>query len=302
MRQNHDIILQKVMETTLENSEVLGQFIPLHYHYGMLSDEARMEAFRDAINHAVKPGAVVVELGGGTGVLSFFAAQKARKVFCVELNPILVDESRRFLRMNRNGDRVEVIHADGFEYVPPEPVDVVICEMLHVGLLCEKQLEVINSFKKNYQSRFESPLPVFIPLATVQAIQPVQQNFEYEEYLAPFLQFQYPYGTHPRTTILGDPVVYHQLLYDYQYGLTCQWSGEVPIMAKGTLNALRFITKNVLAMGQETPAIIDWHNQFLILPLESEIPVRPGQKMKISISYPAGAPLSALRPIVEGPM
>ena len=290
------------MTTTSDDTRELGQFIPLHYHYSMLSDEARMEGFREAINHTVKPGAAVLELGGGTGVLSFFAAQKARKVFCVELNLDLVDEARRLLKMNTNGDKVEVVHANAFEYLPPEPVDVVICEMLHVGLLREKQMEVIDAFKSRYQSRFEGPLPAFIPMATIQAVQPVQHDFRYDGYHAPLLQFQYPYSTHPRTTLLGDPVVYHQLLYEYQYGLTCEWSGEVPITTEGTLNALRIITKNVLATEQETQAIIDWHNQFLILPLESEIPVRSGQKMKISINYPAGAPLSALRPIIEGPV
>jgi hypothetical protein len=174
--------------------------------------------------------------------------------------------------------------------------------MLHVGLLREKQLAVIDSFKKRYQQHFESPLPVFIPLATIQAVQLVEHNFEFEEYLAPFLQFQYPYDTHPRTTILGDPAIYHQLLYGYEYGLSCKWDGIVPITFEGTLNALRFITKNVLATEQETQSVIDWHNQFLILPLESAVPVRPGQKMNISIDYPAGAPLSALQPIVTGPL
>jgi predicted RNA methylase len=220
----------------------------------------------------------------------------------VELNLNLVDESRRFLKMNRNGDRVEVIHADASEYVPPEPVDVVICEMLHVGLLNEKQLAVIDAFKKNYRQRFEGPLPAFIPQVTIQAVQPVEQNFVFDEYLAPFLQFQYPYGTHPRTKILGNPVIYHQLLYGYEYGLSCEWSGIVPITFEGTLNALRFITQSILATEQETQAIIDWHNQFLILPLEAKTPVCPGQKMKISVNYPAGAPLSALRPVVEGPL
>ena len=286
----------------MENTRELGQFIPLHYHYSMLSDEARMEGFRDAINQTVKPGALVLELGGGTGVLSFLAAQKARKVFCVELNLDMVDESRRILKMNPNGDRVEVIHANAFEYVPPEPVDVVICEMLHVGLLREKQMEVIDAFKSHYQSRFEGPLPVFIPLATVQAIQPIHYDFRYEDYYAPLLQFQYPYGTHQRTTVLGEAVIYHQLLYGYPYGLTCEWSGTVPITATGTFNALRFITKNILTDEPESQSNIGWYNQFLILPLESEVPVLPGQEMKVSINYPAGAPLSALRPIVEGPV
>ena len=281
-----------------DETRELGQFIPLHYHYNMLSDQVRMEGFHAAINNVVKPGATVLELGGGTGVLSFFAAQKARKVYCVELNLDLVDEARRLLRLNGCEDRVEVIHADAFEYVPPEPVDVVICEMLHVGLLREKQLEVINAFKNSYQSRFEGPLPVFIPLATIQAVQPVQHDFNYEGYYAPLLLFQYPYGASPRTIVLGEPVIYNQVIYEEPFELSCRCSDTMSITVEGTLNALRIITKNILAMMPETQSAVGWDNQFLILPLESETKVRPGQKMTLSFDYPAGAPLSVLRPVV----
>jgi len=277
----------------------LGQFIPLHYHYNMLMDSVRMAGFRAAIDHVLKPGATVLELGGGTGVLSFFAAQKAKKVFCVELNLDLVDEARRLLRLNSNGDRVEVIHADGFEYLPPEPVDAVICEMLHVGLLREKQLEMIDAFKKRYQQRFDGcPLPVFIPEATLQAVQPVQQDFNYEGYYAPVVQFQHPYCEHPQTKVLGEPVVYHQVLYDQPFGYSCKWSGYVPITADGTVNALRVITRNFLAIAQETQSVIDWHNQYMVQPLGREVEVRAGQRLTVSFDYSAGEPLSAFCPVV----
>ena len=104
----------------------LGQFIPVHYHHNMLMDQNRMLNFKSAIDYAVKPGAKVLELGGGTGVLSWFAAAKAAKVYCVEFNPDMVKEARKMLAMNPNGHKVEVVHADAFEYLPPEPVDVVI--------------------------------------------------------------------------------------------------------------------------------------------------------------------------------
>src|SRR3569623_2485995 len=58
----------------------LGQFVPLHYHYNLLNDTARMHGFTAAIEHAVHPGARELELGGGTGVLSNIAAPKASKV------------------------------------------------------------------------------------------------------------------------------------------------------------------------------------------------------------------------------
>jgi predicted RNA methylase len=285
-----------------DETRELGQFIPLHYHFQMLYDNARMEGFRTAINHVVKPESTVLELGSGTGVLSFFAAEKARKVYAVELNLDLVDVSRRLLGFNRNGERVEVIHADAFEYIPPEPVDVVICEMLHVGLLREKQLAVIDAFKSRYQRKFEGSLPIFIPEATIQAIQPVQHDFNFEGFHAPIILFQHPYSIDPRTTELGEPVIYHQLLYDQNFGFSCQWSGTVPITTEGTLNAFRIATKNILAIIPEKQSSISWHNQYLILPLEEELSVRSGQQIAVSWDYSAGDPLSALRPIVTGPL
>ena len=277
----------------------LGQFIPLHYHFEMLYDKARMAGFRAAINYVVKPGSTVLELGSGTGVLSFFAAEKARKVYAVELNLDLVDESRRLLALNRNGNRVEVIHADALEYLPPEPVDVVICEMLHVGLLREKQLSVIDSFKTRYQNRFEGQLPAFIPEATIQAVQPVQHDFEFEGFRAPVVLFQYPYSIDPRTLDLGDPVIYHQLQYKNHFGLSCAWSGALSITAEGNFNALRFATKNILAIMEEDQSSVTWHNQYLILPLERALTVLPGQRIAISWDYNAGAPLSALHPMIS---
>jgi predicted RNA methylase len=278
----------------------LGQFIPLHYHYEMLYDRVRMAGFCAAINQVVKPGAAVLELGSGTGVLSFFAAQKARKVYSVELNLELVEEAHRLLKLNDHNSRVEIIHADAFEYLPPEPVDVVICEMLHVGLLREKQLEMIDAFKKRYRHKFsEHPLPTFVPAAVVQAIQPVQHDFLFNGFHAPIIMFQSPYNVDPRTTTLGDPVLYHQLLYHQQYGLSCEWRGSAHILTEGSFNAVRIITKNILAIDPETQANTDWYNQYLIKPLEQAIPVRAGQSITISLDYPSGAPLSALRPIIE---
>ena len=86
--------------STLKDKMELGQFIPLHYHYNMLNDNARMSSFKEALECVVTPGSRVLELGGGTGVLSFFAAKNAGKVWCVERNPELVHEARRILALS----------------------------------------------------------------------------------------------------------------------------------------------------------------------------------------------------------
>lgn len=166
-------------------SSCLGQFIPVHYHHNMLMDDNRMRNFKAAIEYAVRPGAKVLELGGGTGVLSWYAAAKAARVWCVEFNPDMVQVAQRTLARNPNGHKVEVVHADAFAYLPPQPVDVVICEMIHVAMLREKQVQLIESFKRRYLERFGDPLPVFIPEAIIMAVQPMQQDYNFHGYDAP---------------------------------------------------------------------------------------------------------------------
>ena len=56
--------------------EFPADVIPIQYHFNMLSDGARMDGFHRAIQLAVQPGMKVLDLGGGTGVLSWFAAQQ----------------------------------------------------------------------------------------------------------------------------------------------------------------------------------------------------------------------------------
>jgi predicted RNA methylase len=274
----------------------LGQFIPLHYHFNMLDDVARTGGFEEAMACIVRPGARVLELGGGTGVLSFFAARSAGHVWCVERNPEVAREARRLLALNGVADIVEVVEADADDYVPPEPVDVVACEMLHVTLLVEKQLPVIAGFKERYLAAFGPPLPRFLPEAVLQAVQPVQQSFEYHGYLAPTVHFQAGTAEQPRTAELGDPVVYQTLEFANAIPQRIAWTGVLTVKSSGMLNAVRFITKNVLAILPAERRSVDWLMNYLIVPLETAIAVGPGDRVEVAFDYVPGGPLNSLKP------
>lgn len=283
------------MEQNVKNE--LGQFIPLHYHYNMLQDAERMQRFQGAINEVVRTGDTVLELGGGTGVLSFFAAKKAARVITVEYNPELVREAKRILKLNPNGEKVQVVHADAMEFVPDVPVDVVVCEMLHVGLLREKQTEVIHAFKSNYEKKFAGQKPFFIPCATQNAIQPVCHDFNFTGYNAPVILFQDPYSFQERTTELGNPVLYHQLVYQEPYRNRCSFSGKIGIQNDGNLNAFRLITKSILSFTEES--VTDWHSQYMLLPLENPFEVKAGTEIEVGFEYEFGANLTALNPVIK---
>ena len=277
----------------------LGQFIPLQYHFSMLDDVRRTGAFEEAIGHVVAPGARVLELGGGTGVLSFFAARDASHVWCVERNPELSSAARRLIALNGVDDTVEVVEADALTYLPPEPVDVVISEMLHVTMLVEKQLPVIDSFKARYLDAFGPPLPRFVPEALVQAVQPLEQSFDYHGYNAPSVHFQDPVVEQPRTRELGDPVVYQSLLYEHELPRTIEWTGSLAITTAGRLNAIRFVTKNLLAILPDEGRSVDWLMNYLVVPLETELRVAEGDLVELSFAYEPGGRLGTLRPVAR---
>jgi predicted RNA methylase len=115
------------------------------YPYLCLVDRKRTLAFRAAIEAAVRPGDVVVEVGAGTGILSLFAAAAgAACVYAVEIDPVLAASLRDTVRANGLADVIQVVEGDALEVELPR-ADVVIGELVETGLLDEMQVAVMNS-------------------------------------------------------------------------------------------------------------------------------------------------------------
>jgi len=126
----------------------------------MLDQQVRIGGFEEAINHVVKPGMKVLELGAGTGAL-VLAARAARRGLqrraAAPRGEARAPSSPRTLRRAPSRSSTAMHRPTA-----PEPVDVVICEMLHTAMLREKQLIVIESLS----SATSSASPVrsrFIP-------------------------------------------------------------------------------------------------------------------------------------------
>lgn len=274
-------------------SNQLGQYIPLHYHYQMLTDVARVTAFRAAIEHIVKPQHRVVELGSGTGIMSFFAARQGARVWAAEANPAMASASRKFLNENGVSNQVDVFETDASKWLPPEPVDLVICEMLHSSLLREKQVQVIADFRDAHYARF-GKTPRMLPEATLLGVQPVWQTYDFEGYLASVPLFQSPYTVNEDCKECGDPVLYKIVDYDTAQVEVIETEILCPIQHAANVNALRFITKNILALDNSTGQTIDWHSQHLVLPLPHVLQIDNGQTMRVRFSYRPGDPIETL--------
>ena len=104
---------------------------PALYYQDMLGDGRRMERYRAAIKQVVGPGDVVVDLGTGLGVLAIMAAQAgAGKVYAVDVRPQVIPYARRVVDANGFSDVISVIHSDAINLELPEPVDVIVNELI----------------------------------------------------------------------------------------------------------------------------------------------------------------------------
>ena len=104
--------------------------LSLGIHSLMLADGARNRALAAGIAAAVRPGDVVADVGGGTGVLSILAAQAgAAQVYCIE-GSALAALAVSTVRDNGLADRVTVIAKRSQDVELPERCDLVISETL----------------------------------------------------------------------------------------------------------------------------------------------------------------------------
>jgi predicted RNA methylase len=278
----------------IDDDALLGQFIPLHYHGQMLSDERRMAAFEEAIGKLVPEGAHVVELGAGTGVMSFFASKRARKVTCIERLPHVAAAARRLLAANGVADKVTVVEGDARSFMPDEPADVLICELLHVALLREKQTEVIAGFRARHEEHFGQPIPRIIPEASVLAAQPVFQPYDFHGYHAPVTLFLEPGSIYANTVEMGPPAVYAVAEYLGDIPSCITVDGFLAADRDGTINALRFITKNLVGIFVEEDRSADWHMQYMSVPLARPIAVRAGERVHVRFQYETGGSIESL--------
>ncbi len=101
------------------------------YDYGrMLAEPVRLEAYKGALRAAVKPGAVVLDIGTGTGFFALYAASLgARKVYGVEPVAEALAIAKRTASMNGYADRIEFFEGLSTALDLPEKADVIVSDL-----------------------------------------------------------------------------------------------------------------------------------------------------------------------------
>jgi protein arginine N-methyltransferase 1 len=139
--------------------------------YGrMVADAVRGEAYCRALEAAVRPGSVVLDLGTGTGFFAVYAARLgARKVIGVDPSDA-IHVARQVMRDNGVEDRVELIQALSTRLTLAERADVIIFDLRGVLPPLEEGVAAIADARE----RLLAPGGVLIPQGDVIHAAPIE--------------------------------------------------------------------------------------------------------------------------------
>jgi protein arginine N-methyltransferase 1 len=153
----------------------------LHDYTWMITDEARMSAYVRALQAAIRPGAVVVDVGTGTGILALLACRLGAKcVYAIDTNDA-VEVARELARENGVADRIVFFQKDVREVELSERADVIVSDLRGRLPLSGDHLAIIADIR----GRFLKPGGVLIPASDRLMVAIVEAPDLYEWALGP---------------------------------------------------------------------------------------------------------------------
>ncbi|MEC4671386.1 MAG: 50S ribosomal protein L11 methyltransferase [Nitrospirota bacterium] len=102
----------------------------INYHLSMMVDDVRTGSYRQAISQVIRKGDVVVDVGCGSGILSFLACRAgARHVYAIEREAV-IEVAKLVAAKNGLQDRVTFFNDVSFSVELPERADVILTETM----------------------------------------------------------------------------------------------------------------------------------------------------------------------------
>jgi protein arginine N-methyltransferase 1 len=147
----------------------------------MIADRVRMEAYVQALRQAVRPGAVVLDLGAGLGVFTLLACRfGARRVYAIEPDNVL-HVARALAKANGCADRVEFIQQLSTRVELPERAEVIISDLRGALPLFTNHLPSVLDARR----RLLAPGGTLIPQRDALWAAVVQAPERYRRYVPP---------------------------------------------------------------------------------------------------------------------
>jgi protein arginine N-methyltransferase 1 len=269
----------------------------------MLADHTRMRRYRRAIEAVVGPDDVVADLGTGTGVLAIIAAQAgARRVYAIDQRAPSLAVAAQLVQSNHVGDRVQLVEGDARTVELPEPVDVIINELIGNFGTDERIVECVRDFAGRHLRAGGRVLPSRLRTW----LHAVEYTGEFrgvwsEDFHGIDMRAGNSSACHPEAVMYGlrelpRDLAEPFLLEDVQFGLSMperplEIELEFEATRSGNLQGFAGSFDAVLAPGIEIgtyPAYAGCHWENWHWPVSPPLPVAPGQRLSGRLEMPLG--------------
>lgn len=245
------------------------------YHWYMLNDHDRNDAYREAIRR-IAPGRIVYDLGAGVGPMSYYALTAgATRVYGFEVDREIYPYLRRLTGTFPN---FVPIRADARRAALPREVpDVVVCEMWSAWLTEWPMVQVLNRIRRR------APGVRVVPARGHHVVQLVQARHRSD------LPVQFPAGA--EAALFGEPLATAEMSLPALVSVT-EFRRRVPPinavvdlvpLTTGTVNAVRLFSYEEVSAGHLLPRTGTRTDELLrwIGPIE----VRRGRRVRLRVTH-----------------
>ena len=244
------------------------------YHSHLLKDSDRLSVFFEAINEYDLNNDLAYDLGCGSGVLSYFLADKFKEVIALEID----EKASRCAQDNLSDFKnVKVINSDALKYEFRKKADLIVCEMLDTALIDEEEVPVLNQVKKHLKEGGEIiPQGIF---NTAELVSLERHYIHWDEDV--------------NYEVLSNPIIYSKINFKDDINPDFKADLNLKVNKDGIVNGLKITTYTKLnenIICGPTPML----NPPLLIPLD-ERKVRANDFINVELKYIMGNGIESIK-------
>jgi predicted RNA methylase len=144
----------ELLPSEIANGDVAITSEVVPWHFPMMNDNVRNDAYENALKTALLNGGTVLDIGSGSGLLSMMAARHgANHITTCEVVSMVAEKAKIIIERNGFKNQIQVINKLSTNLIVgediPNKADILVTEIFDNGLLGEFALSAISHARKN---------------------------------------------------------------------------------------------------------------------------------------------------------